>query len=149
MSDATNGIIDLGIVVRDLQRSVAFYRDALGFEPLYTFDVPASVGGNTGLSDHKPFTVQVMQLAGTEAGTKIKLIEFAEAPVNPTAFIHLATGVRYLTLHVPDITAVCDQAAQAGCKPLAKGPAKFAENVWIAVIRDPDGNMVELVGPKK
>ena len=41
---------------------------------------------------------------------------------------------------------------KAGVKPLAKGPvalrSPLPEGVFLSVVRDPDGNLVELVGPK-
>ena len=40
-----------------------------------------------------------------------------------------------------------------GVKPLAKGPVPlpegFPEGVFLTVVKDPDGNFVELVGPSK
>jgi hypothetical protein len=41
---------------------------------------------------------------------------------------------------------------KAGVKPLAKGPVALPEplpqGIYLTVVRDPDGNIVELVGPK-
>ena len=42
---------------------------------------------------------------------------------------------------------------KAGVKPVAKGPvplpAGLPQGVFLTVVQDPDGNLVELVGPKK
>jgi lactoylglutathione lyase len=155
MSEFASTTINVGIVVSNVERSVAFYRNALGFTEVQGFDVPASLGGDSGLSDYKPFHVHVLKLADTRNATEIKLMEFpgtpSERPNNE--FIHSTLGMRYLTILVKDMTAAVERAKKAGAAPIAKGPAALppdlAKGVYLTVIRDPDGNMIELVGPKK
>ena len=43
--------IDFGIVCNDVEKSVKFYRDALGFTEVDGFDVPGEFAKDTGLSD--------------------------------------------------------------------------------------------------
>lgn len=152
MADFTSGVIDLGIVVGNVQRSINFYQQAIGFEKVGSFSVTPEMGGDSGLSNQRPFTAHVMQLPGSENGTKIKLIEFSDAvPCCDISYIHSVRGVRYLTVRVADIAAACRKAEAAGYPPLAKGPTRMAPplptDMWLAVVRDPDGNMIEFVGP--
>ena len=147
--------IDIGVVVSDLDRSLAFYRDALGFvsaDPP-SFDVSGAMGKRAGLTDNLPFRVMVLVLPGEPSGTKLKLMTFpALPPAKGGAYIHSAVGVRYLTLSVRDIDASVARARKAGAQVLAEGPTaidpSIAPGISIALVRDPDGNFVELVGPK-
>jgi catechol 2,3-dioxygenase-like lactoylglutathione lyase family enzyme len=155
MSDFASTTIDIGMVVRDIEKSVKFYKDAVGFKEVEGFDVPASLGRDSGLSDNKPFHVRVLVLGDGETATKLKLIQFADSPGKKVdnSFIHSSYGMRYLTIFVTDAGAAVERAKKAGAAPVAKGPtelpADIGKGIWLAVLRDPDGNMVELVGPKK
>ena len=154
MNAFTSRIIDIGIVVKDLERAVAFYRDAIGFREVSQLAVPAQMSGDAGLTDYRSFRAQMMQLAGAEDGTRIKLIAFGDAPGRAdSAFIHSATGVRYLTVRVADVDAAVARARAAGVEPQGKGPIElpppFRPGTALAVIRDPDGNLIELIGPKQ
>ena len=147
--------VDFGIVVSDAAKAAEFYQRALGFTEVPGFDVPADMGGDSGLSDYQPFHVRIMVLGQTPGATKVKLMEFRDAPgARPdNRFIHSTLGVRYLTLYVTEIDAAVERARKAGAAPLAKGPIVlpkgFPAGVYLAVVRDPDGNMIELVGPRK
>lgn len=155
MSEFISPTINVGIVVSDIDKSVAFYKDALGFTEVEGFDVPAAMGGESGLSDNKPFHVHVLKLMDTKNATEIKLMQVAgttsERPKNE--FIHSTLGMRYLTIYVKDTTAAVERAKKAGAAPIAKGPIllppELAKGVYLTVLRDPDGNMIELIGPKK
>lgn len=147
--------IDLGTCVSDLEKSLAFYKDAIGFQEVGGFDVPAAMAQDSGLCDAgKPFKVHVLKLGTDETATGLKLFQFAgAAPAKPEqAFVHSSSGFRYLTIIVKDIDASVERAAKYGAKPIAKGPVlvpeSIAKGIWLAVYKDPDGNFVELVGPK-
>ena len=154
-SDFTSTTVDFGIVVSDVDKAADFYINGLGFTEVAGFDVPASMGGDAGLSDDKPFHVRVMKLEDSNNATAVKLVSFPDAPgVKPkNDFIHTTLGVSYLTVFVSDITAAVQRARKAGASPLANGPIPlpegFPEGIYLAVVRDPDGNMIELVGPLK
>lgn len=146
--------VDFGIVVSDIEKSVAFYKNGLGFTEVEGFDVPADFGGDTGLSDRQAFHVHVFVLGEGETATKIKLMQFPEAPGKTVdnGFIHSSYGISYLTVFVNDIATAVERAKKHGAKPLAKGPVSlpkgFPEGIELAVFRDPDGNLIELVGPR-
>ncbi len=154
MSSYTSGIIDIGLVVSNTERAIAFYRDVLGFEHVSSFEVPADMGFESGLTNMRPFKAEVLHLPGTDPATKIKLIQFSDAVMCcDTSYIHTVRGVRYLTLRVADIDAALAKAEAAGAHPIARGPTEMPpelrKGIWLAVLRDPDGNMIELVGPRQ
>lgn len=145
--------VDFGIVVSDLDEAAAFYQNGLGLAEVEGFDVPVAMGGDSGLSDNRPFRVRVFKVADVPGATSVKLMSFPDAdpaPVDHT-FIHSSLGVSYLTLYVSDMSKAVERARRAGAEPLADGPILlpegFPEGVWLALIRDPDGNLIELVGP--
>ena len=148
-------VIDLGMVVSDIDKSLKFYKDVIGFEEIDGFQVPPQFALDTGLSNKLPLDVHVLVLGKGEKATKLKLMQFKTAPgarVDNT-FIHSSYGYRYLTLAVKDVNAAVARAEKAGAKPIAKCPVPLPEGfpagVALANYRDPDGNLIEFVGPWK
>ncbi|MCE9530991.1 MAG: VOC family protein [Planctomycetes bacterium] len=147
--------IDLGVVVGDIEKSVKFYSEAIGFKEVKGFEVPADYAKDVGLTNGKMLKVRVLVLGEGEGATKLKLIEFpADKPKkNDSEFINTELGFRYLTIFVTDTSSALKRLDKAGVKPIAKGtqslPKGFPEGIFLTIVRDPDGNLVELVGPKK
>jgi len=151
----TSQTIDLGTVVSDVEKSVAWYKDVIGFQEADGFDIPAGFARQTGLSNNLPFHVHVLTLGKDEKATKLKLMQFKTAPgarVDQN-YIHSTYGFRYLTIFVKDLNAAVERAAKHKVKPIAEGPTPlpegFPQELGLAILRDPDGNFVELVGPWK
>ncbi|HPD30758.1 MAG TPA: VOC family protein [Phycisphaerae bacterium] len=155
MNGYSTARVDFGIVVSDIDKAAQFYKNALGLVEVEGFDVPADMGRNSGLSDNQPFHVRVFKVADDENATQVKIMQFKGAPGKrvDNTFIHSSFGIRYLTFYVQDIAAAAERVRRAGGTVIANGPVELpkelAPGVFLAVVRDPDGNMVELVGPKK
>ncbi len=148
--------IDLGTVVADLPKSVRFYTEGIGFTEVGAFDVPAEVGAAAGLTADKPLSIKVLALGEGAGATKLKLMSVAGTTPRggDNEFIHSHTGFRYLTIMVADTTAALERLSKLGVKPIAKSPVLLPESLvpgkmYLTVVRDPDGNFVELIGPKK
>jgi len=143
--------IDVGIVVSDVEKAGEFYKDAIGFTELPGFDVSKEMGGDTGLSDYQAFSVRVFVLKDEPNATRIKIMEFTEAPGRKVdnRFIHSSLGLSYLTISVSDITAALERAKKAGVTPVKPPYQLGAGNYYLALVKDPDGNIIELLGPKK
>lgn len=111
--------IDLGCVVSDLDASVRFYTEGIGFREVKGFAVPADLARDAGLTDSKPLAVRVLVLGEGENATKLKLMQVAgTAPrTGDTDFIHSHTGFRYLTIFVADTDAALARLAKLGVKP--------------------------------
>lgn len=126
----TKDSIDLGIVVKDADAALRFYRDTLGFKDQGTMPMP---GGGT----------MYRLLCGTSL---IKLVALAQAPPGtaPPGGIQGGTGYRYWTLSVSNLDDVAAASAAAGYK-LAVKPREIRPGIRIAMIEDPDGNWVELL----
>ena len=67
------------------------------------------------------------------------------------SYIHSTLGVSYLTVFVKDLNASLALAKSKGVEPLAKGPVALpgSTTVFLALVADPDGNLIELIGPMK
>ena len=126
----TKDSIDVGIVVRDAEAMLKFYRDTLGFE--HVADTPVGAGGTM----HR-------LLCGT---TLVKLVSPAEVPpeANPPGGLGGATGIRYWTISVPDLDALTKTCREAGYA-VAVEPREIRPGVRISMIEDPEGNWVELL----
>ena len=147
--------IDLGTVVSDLEKSVRFYTEGIGFRELEGFGVAADLAAAAGLTDAKPLSIRVLVLGDGPTATKLKLMQVAGTTPRPgdNEFIHSHTGYRYLTIMVADTDAALARLAKLGVKPLARSPVALPESLapgmHLTCVRDPDGNIVELLGPRK
>lgn len=122
--------IDLGIVTRNPEPMLAFYRDTLGFD--YEGEMPMPGGGS-------------MQrlLCGTSL---IKLVtpgNLSDRDAIPGG-IPGATGYRYWTISVPDVAAITAACEGAGRK-VAVPPMEIRPGVTISIVEDPDGNWLEFL----
>ncbi|MBN1845749.1 MAG: DUF1080 domain-containing protein [Sedimentisphaerales bacterium] len=141
--------VDIGIVVSDVEKSVAFYRDALGFTQMPGFDVSPEMAGQSGLTDSAPFQVRVMVLGGEDTATKIKLMQIPQGANKKVdnRFINSSLGLSYLTILVEDTGKALDRCRRAGVEPI-KTPYRLADPMkYLTLVRDPDGNLIELVEP--
>jgi catechol 2,3-dioxygenase-like lactoylglutathione lyase family enzyme len=128
--ELTKDSVDLGIVVRDAEASLRFYRDVLGLA--YKASLPAP-GGAT----------MHQLMAGT---SMIKLLAFDPPPgaSPPPGGIGDATGYRYWTMSVSNLDEIVAGCIEAGHEPRF-GPVEIREGVHLAVVTDPDGNLVEFL----
>jgi len=147
--------IDLGCVVTDLDKSVRFYTEGIGFRELKGFEVPAGLATDAGLTDARPLSIRVLVLGEDDSATKLKLMQVAGTlpRTGDTDFIHSHTGFRYLTVMVADTDATLARLEKLGVKPIAKSPValpdSLAPGLHLTCVRDPDGNLVELIGPRQ
>ncbi len=123
--------IDLGIVVRDGERSMAFYCGLLGFE--HVADIPMPIGGGG--------TMHRVQCGDT----LLKLVAFDQTPPPAGAGgIQGALGYRYLTMIVSNLDEIMS-ACDAADVPTAVPVSQIRPGVRIGIVEDPDGNLVEFV----
>lgn len=122
--------IDLGIVVRDLDTMLAFYRDTLGLYHEGHNPVP---GGGV-----------MHRLWAAETMMKLVAPEPAPSESNPAGGLRQATGLRYFTFTVSNLDDVFAACLRAGA-PVVVAPTTVAPSTRIALVEDPDGNHVEFL----
>jgi hypothetical protein len=93
-------------------------------------------------------------LGDEEKATKLKLMEVSSSkPARKIKqpYIHTLTGFSYLTIFVKDVDLVLNNAKRKSYEPYAKSPQTLPEglpqDVCLLMLKDPDGNFVEIVGP--
>ncbi|UCD53267.1 MAG: VOC family protein [Phycisphaerales bacterium] len=140
--------IDIGVVVSDVEKAAKFYAEAVGFSEVQGFDVSGQLAGDSGLTDYHRFKVRVFVLGDEPAATRLKLMEIPDAAPKKTdqQYISSSLGYSYLTVLVTDTKAAVERAKAAGVSPV-KAPYQLGGNNYLTLLKDPDGNIVELVGP--
>lgn len=124
--------LDLGVVTADAERLLAFYRDTLGLAPDGEIAFP-------GLG-------VLHRLRCGQSTVKVLALDRAPASSAARGGFSAATGFRYCTLHVAnldELVAACRERGHAvpvDVRPLRPG-------LRVAMVEDPDGNTIELVGP--
>ena len=134
----------IGLCVSDLPRSLAFYRDALGFVEVGRFDVHGEAPETLlGLHD-----VDLEAVFLERDGVRIELLHYRfpahrgsgePRPMN-------ALGLTHLSLRVDDLAAAIGTLERAGARVL------YATRTWNAELAsgavfaiDPDGTRIELI----
>jgi catechol 2,3-dioxygenase-like lactoylglutathione lyase family enzyme len=133
----------IGICVTDLERSIAFYRDLLGFVELKRSDM----GG--------PPLDRLNQLEGVKVhtvflerdGSRVELMEFAspgwvgEREARPMNRL----GVTHLAFRVSEFDALCDRLEAAGGALIGATRIDMPGPTRVIMATDPDGVRIELL----
>ena len=122
--------LDAGIVTRDFERMMAFYRDGLGLPA----EEPAAFPG----------VGRIHRLAVGDS--VLRLLQPDQVPAEtagPDEAIQSRTGIRYLILVVQDLDEVLERCRAFG-GTVARPPKEVRPGVVVTTVRDPDGNWLEL-----
>ncbi len=128
-----------GQVVTDLQRSMRFYQEVLGFSFWYEI-TPADEPSAKLLGLQPPLGATIAYL--TLDGFVLELMQFS-APGATASFRSRAMnepGLTHLSISVDDVRATAEKATEYG--------GQIIEDTDIGValfIRDPDGQLIELL----
>jgi catechol 2,3-dioxygenase-like lactoylglutathione lyase family enzyme len=128
--ELTKPSLDVGIVTRDFDRMMAFYRDVLGFP----VEDPAVFPG-IGAVHRLRVGESVLRLMNPERP--------APGSDQPNEAVHSAAGIRYITLVVRELGEVIEACRQFGVAVIG-APKEVRPGVVVATIQDPDGNWIEL-----
>jgi len=135
-----------GITVSNLQRSVAFWRDVLGFELSHTAHQKGELAQEITGVEGAELKLAVLRAPGDH---KIELLEYlapadrARANLRPceVGFVHIA-------LLVDDLDVVLERIATSGWKAAGK-PQRLQSGPnagkRVAYVRDPDGTTIEFM----
>lgn len=134
----------VGICVADLERSLAFYRDALGFRERKRLEISGEVTETLlGLRE-----VDLQAVFLERDGVRLELLHYASPghrgageprPMN-------ALGLTHLSLAVADLDAAIGALERAGARVLRATRVRNRELGASAIfVTDPDGTRIELV----
>ncbi len=124
---AAKNCLDIGIIVKDIGASLAFYRDVLGLAK--TEELPTPFGKLHRLVFGNSF---------------VKLIDPKKAPEGGPRGLTAQLGFRYLTFQIVNIDEMCAACEKAGAV-FEMPKRELMPGVTVAMVRDPDGNVVEFV----
>jgi glyoxylase I family protein len=135
-----------GITVSDLERSLAFWRDVLGFEFSHTAHQKGELAQEITGIEGAELKLAVLKAPG---GHKIELLEYlAPADRKPANLRPCDVGSVHVALLVDDLEVVLERIAasdwEAAGKPqtLTRGPNAGKRVVYV---RDRDGTTIELM----
>lgn len=137
------GIHHTALSIKDMEKSLAFYRDLLGLEVLFD----TSWGKGSELAD------KILRVKDTSArqvmlkvgNAYLELFEFHSPEIAPMAEDRPVCdrGITHIALDVKDVDAEYERLSEAGmlfhCEPVNLGAT-----VRTTYARDPDGNVLEL-----
>lgn len=119
--------IDIGVMVSDIDKSLAFYSGLLGLEK--TQELPTPVG-----------TIHRLAYGQTD----LKLVVPNETPGSGKIGLDTQLGFRYITFRVSNLAEVCEKLRGEGIEfTIPEG--EILPGVRIAMVKDPDNNIVEFV----
>jgi len=140
MVELARPVLDIGLVVRDLERALSFYRDKLGMTPTRQIPVDEDTARQGGIAE-APFNIQYLEFGDVN----LKLVHFKNAPPTGPAGADGQAGFRYLTIWVKDIQSTYEDWQAKGVEFLSK-PIRRTPELQMVFMRDPEGNLIEILG---
>lgn len=141
-------LISIGVVVSDLDESVAFYTEAIGMQETGAFQVPGEFASKLGLTDGKTLDVKVLKLEDSPDAPQWKLMSFGDAAkAQRSEHIDGFTGMQYITINVADLAPFIKRLKQHKVKMLGEAPVELPNGKHFVLVQDPDGTFIELIGP--
>jgi glyoxylase I family protein len=136
-----------GITVSNLERSLAFWRDVLGFELSHrahqTGELAAEITGVPG--------AEILIAVVKAPGHKIELLEYHAPPDRKPADLRPCdVGSVHIALRVDDLDAVLERIIASGWKAAGKPQTLTAgpnAGKRVIYVRDPDGTTIEFMQP--
>jgi catechol 2,3-dioxygenase-like lactoylglutathione lyase family enzyme len=126
MKPAKNSL-DLGVIASDIKASLNFYQNILGLEFVGT--VPLWFG-----------TMHRLRFGTSD----FKLIEPSTVPPAGALGLEKQLGFRYVTFVIENLSGFCAELKNAGIE-FTVPEKEIRPGVRIAMVKDPDGNIVEFV----
>jgi catechol 2,3-dioxygenase-like lactoylglutathione lyase family enzyme len=137
-----------GITISNLERSLAFWHDVLGFELSHTAHQKGELAQE--ITGVKGAEIKLAVLK-TPGGHKIELLEYLAPPDRKrTDICPCDVGHVHVALLVDDLDAILERIAASGWKAAGKPQTlKTGPNAGkrVVYVRDPDGTTIEFMQP--
>lgn len=131
----------VGLSVADLDRSIRFYRDVLGFVERNRLEIPDAVA-STLLRVPEPVGLTAVYL--TLGTTVLELLHFDRPDNEPRRDRPMTEpGLTHISFTVDDVSAACASVIECGGEVLDDTDM----GGFAILVRDPDGQVLELLPP--
>ena len=149
-SEFSSGLIGVGVVTKDIQKSLDFYLNVIGMQKVGEFDVDGEFGSSSGLTNGLAFHVDVLKLQDSPDANQWKLMSFKKEGSHPMPkYIHDDTGMQYITINVHSLDPVLKRIKEHKVTLMGDTPVPLGEKDHFVLVQDPDGTIIELIGPLK
>jgi catechol 2,3-dioxygenase-like lactoylglutathione lyase family enzyme len=143
----STAVTHVGLTVSSLDRSLAFYRDAVGLEVV--LEQEKEGGYLSAITRYPGAHVRMAQLEG-HSGLRIELVEYIEPRGRAASHDPADVGITHVCVLVDDIHDARRRLVDAGAEPFSDPvPIDTGANSggWGLYVRDPDGIVLELFQP--
>ncbi len=138
----------IGLCVNDVERSLRFYREGLGFVRAERYDLEESMFDGLGRALEVDAPVRLVSQMITRGEWKIELLGFAQPQaVGAPSKARNTLGFTHLSLDVDDVDSVATRLVELGGTILEATRARLGFDVLF--VADPDGTRVELMAPPR
>jgi glyoxylase I family protein len=134
----------VGLCVRDLERSLRFFCDGLGFERAEGYELDSDAAPGLERSLEVAGAVKVVSQFVQNDTMKIELLHFIEPGVGgvPSAARN-QVGLTHLSFYVDDIDAAAQHLVDCGATVIDE--TRASPGIDLVFLADPDGVRVELM----
>jgi glyoxylase I family protein len=126
----------VGLTVADLERARAWYADALGFELQLAFELPGGARGAM-LRSADGARIELFEVPAPNAGRNWQ---------EPRSAMQTC-GLGHVAFEVDDLDAVFAATTSAGGAEVWAPRPSPEPGRRMAFVHDPEGNLLELIGP--
>ena len=149
-SEFSSGLIGVGVVTKNIEKSLDFYLNVIGMTKVGEFDVDGEFGSSSGLTDGLAFHVDILKLQDSPDANQWKLMSFKKEGSHPMPkYIHDDTGMQYITIMVNSLEPILKRIKEHKVKLMGDTPIPLGETDHFVLVQDPDGTVIELIGPLK
>jgi catechol 2,3-dioxygenase-like lactoylglutathione lyase family enzyme len=134
----------VGLCVRDLERSLRFFCDGLGFEKVEGFELDSDAAPGLDRSLEVPGPVKIVSQFVQNDTMKIELLHFVEPGVGGTpSAVRNQVGLTHLSFYVDDVDLAAQHLVECGATVLEE--TRATPGIDLVFLADPDGVRVELM----
>jgi catechol 2,3-dioxygenase-like lactoylglutathione lyase family enzyme len=134
----------VGLCVRDLERSLHFFCDGLGFDKVEGFELDSDSAPGLDRSLEVPGPVKIVSQFIQNDTMKIELLHFVSPGVGGTpSAVRNQVGLTHLSFYVDDLDATTKHLVDCGATVIEE--TRASPGIDLLFLGDPDGVRVELM----
>lgn len=134
-------LFHVGLTVKNLERSLAFYRDVVGMQPGEQFEVKSREFDT--LTNNPGAQLKVCYL--TAGSFMLQLIEYAAGGGTTLGLHHNNVGSPHMSFYVSDVEAKYKEVQQRGDVKITSGLVQILSTMRSFYTEDPDGVPIEFL----